>query len=225
MKIVVTGCSRGIGLEFIKQAFEYHHQSEILAIARNAEGVKELVELRKKYPKQLSLLSSDVTSQFLPQEMMAMIQHWDYVDLLVNNAGILTEGATVKDFEDNFRVNAIAPFVLTQTLLPLLKNSRKAKVVSISSRMGSIEDNHSGGYYTYRSSKAALNMIMKSMALDHPWLTTAVIHPGWVQTAMGGNGATIAVETSVKGIWKVTDTLSPAQSGQFFDYLGNSLPW
>ena len=91
--------------------------------------------------------------------------------------------------------------------------------------MGSIDDNSSGGYYAYRSSKAALNMLNKSLAMDNPWLTTIVVHPGWVKTDMGGSQAPLTVEESTEGIWKLIKSKGPADSGKFFDYRGQILKW
>jgi len=116
---------------------------------------------------------------------------------------------------------------LTESLLPALRRGDNRTVVSLTSRVGSIQDNTSGGSYAYRASKAALNAITKSLAIDlgAEGFTCVVLHPGWVQTDMGGASAPLPTEQSVAGMLKVMDGLSPDDSGAFFDYTGESLPW
>lgn len=97
--------------------------------------------------------------------------------------------------------------------------------MNITSKMGSIADNASGGYYAYRASKTALNMINKSLSVDQPWLTSVVVHPGWVQTDMGGAQAPLPVTESAKGIWALALELRPEDSGRFLDYRGTEIPW
>ena len=95
----------------------------------------------------------------------------------------------------------------------------------MTSMMGSIADNTSGGSYAYRASKAALNMINKSLSVDNSWLTTVVVHPGWVKTDMGGAGAPVEPRASALGIWKLVRGLKMKDSGHFFDFHGKELPW
>jgi NAD(P)-dependent dehydrogenase (short-subunit alcohol dehydrogenase family) len=125
----------------------------------------------------------------------------------------------------SFEVNVIAPVALTQMALPALQKSTRPVVAMMSSLMGSITDNASGGYYGYRSSKTALNMITRSMATDHPWLITISLHPGWVQTEMGGSQAPTSVEESIKGLTRVIAELRSEDSGQFRNFKGQTLPW
>jgi NAD(P)-dependent dehydrogenase (short-subunit alcohol dehydrogenase family) len=219
MNIVITGSSRGIGLELCRQALKSGHQ--ILAVARQPSS--ELVEL--SHAGGLHILKMDVTDQDLGGRLTEALKPWAQVDLLINNAGVYQKGETTKDFMTSFEVNSVAPFMMTQALLPWLKKSSNPKVVQVTSLMGSIADNASGGSYAYRASKSALNMINKSLALDNDWLTTIAIHPGWVQTDMGGSQAPIPVVDSVRGIWKVIQDLTLDQSGGYFDYKGQRLPW
>jgi NAD(P)-dependent dehydrogenase (short-subunit alcohol dehydrogenase family) len=153
------------------------------------------------------------------------VKSWPSVDLLLNNAGVYHQGTKAEDFLDSFHVNTVIPFLLTQALLTALKKSAHAKVASISSLMGSIEDNSSGGSYAYRSSKTALNMINKGLAVDNPWLTAVVLHPGWVETDMGGKGAPVKIPDSAQGLWKVIDALTKEQTGSFIDFRGRKLHW
>lgn len=223
MKTVITGTSRGIGLELTKQALE--NGDQVLACARNPQGSRQLMQLEKEFPKLLSVAAVDVAAADAAEKIATTLKSWSHIDTLINNAGIFAQATSRKDFLDSFITNSVAPFEITTALIPWLKKSASPKVVNVTSLMGSIEDNGSGGYYAYRSSKCALNMINKSLSQDNKWLTTIVIHPGWVQTEMGGTGAPTPTEESARGIWKVTRDLSAANSGAFFDFRGKQLPW
>ncbi len=202
MKIVITGTSRGIGAELVKIAKDQGH--EVLAIDR------KVVDLR---------------SPEAGGKIAALAQPWGMVDVLINNAGIMKPGTSREDFQESFLVNSVVPFEITQALLPLLKKSSSPRVAHITSLMGSIADNSSGGYYAYRSSKSALNMINKSLSIDNPWLTTMVIHPGWVKTDMGGEQAPTSTAESGLGIWRLIEGMNKAKSGTFYDFHGKELPW
>ena len=221
MKILITGASRGIGLELVRQALK--RGDSVFAVARKPESSKGLTDLKAEFGEKLHLVGMDVRSNEAPQKIAAVVGN--SLDILINNAGILLEGVSVDDFLESFRVNSVAPFVITQALLPALKNSSQPRVIQITSKMGSIADCTSGGHYVYRASKAALNMINKCLSRDNPWLSTIVIHPGWVQTDMGGQSAPTTPEESAQGIRKVALELKLAQSGQFFEFTGKELPW
>ena len=221
MKIVITGTSRGIGLELTRQALQ--RGDSVIAVARKPESSKGLTELKSEFGEKLQLLAVDVTAEEAPHKIAEVVGK--DLDVLINNAGVLLNGESSKDFMETFRVNSVAPFLLTKALLPALKNSSQPKVVQITSKMGSIDDNNSGGYYAYRASKTALNMINKCIAADNPWLTTIVVHPGWVKTDMGGQAAPTQPDRSAKGIWEVTLNLKPAQSGMFFEFTGKEIAW
>ncbi|MGE0762246.1 MAG: SDR family oxidoreductase [Bdellovibrionales bacterium] len=223
MNLIVTGASRGIGLELVAQALQNKHQ--VLAVVRSLKKSPELEALMKKHGDLLQTCEVDVTDPEAPAKLIAAAGQWPQVDLLINNAGVFNQGETQNDLMASFQVNTIAPFLLTKELLPLLKKSKAAKVVHLTSKMGSIDDNTSGGYYAYRSSKAALNMINKSFSIDNPWLATVVIHPGWVKTDMGGSGAPTEISESASGIWQVISKLQTKDSGRFFDFKGQNLPW
>lgn len=117
------------------------------------------------------------------------------------------------------------PLLITKSLLPKLKESKRPVALEITSQMGSIADNTSGGSYSYRASKAAMNMLFKSLSVDEKWLTTLLVHPGWVQTRMGGEKAPTTPRESAKGIWNLIDKAHPSQSGSFLTFRGESLPW
>ena len=125
------------------------------------------------------------------------------------------------------QVNAIAPLLLTQVLIDNFSRGGGKKLIYITSKMGSIEDNQGGGSYVYRSSKSALNAVVKSIAVDlgREGFSAAVLHPGWVQTDMGGVNALIDTQTSVSGMLSVIDNLDANNTGSFFNYDGTIIPW
>lgn len=154
------------------------------------------------------------------------------VDVLVNNAGIGTDSKSFEELEFGelstfFEVNSIGALRVTKALLPNLRRGERKLVVNISSMMGSIGDNTSGEYYGYRASKAALNMLTRSLAIDlaPQGFTCVVLHPGWVQTDMGGPDAPLKAVDSVAGMLRVIDGLSTEDNGGFLDYNGNTIPW
>ena len=223
MQVVITGTSRGIGLELARIALGAGHQ--VLAVARRPQESPGLASLMSAAGTRLQLLAADLLDPRSAGLIVASVRDIGVVDVLVNNAGILRDTARHEDFMESFAVNAVAPFEITHALLPCLRKSGDPRVVHVTSMMGSIADNTSGGYYAYRSSKAALNMISRSLARDHDWLTSVVVHPGWVQTDMGGQHATVTVADSARGIWRLATGVHRESSGRFFDYQGKELPW
>ncbi len=223
MKIVITGVSRGIGLELARAALKAGH--EVLAVARQPAASDGLAALQREHGSRLKVLAAELTDAGAADAITAATAGWGAVDLLLNNAGIYRRTDTREDFIDTFAVNTIAPFELTQALLSQLRKSAHPRVVHVSSRMGSIADNGYGGSYSYRASKAALNMINMSLARDHDWLTAVVVHPGWVKTSLGGPDAPTSVEESAQGVWRVVTGLKPQDSGKFYDFQGKEIPW
>lgn len=223
MKVVITGTSRGIGLELAQLALSKGF--EVMAVARSPEKSKGLLKLKGDFKDKIEVVTSDLHDPDSVERIVAMVSEWGAVDILVNNAGIMRQGVRREDFMDSFLVNSVVPFELTTALLPFLRKSKQPRAAHVTSLMGSVGDNGSGGYYAYRSSKAALNMINKSLSKDHPWLSSVVLHPGWVKTDMGGAQAPTSTRESAEGMWKVIEGLSPAQSGGFFDFNGKELPW
>ena len=124
-------------------------------------------------------------------------------------------------------MNTIAPLMLTRALRPNLKAGDRGTVAMISSLMGSLTNNHSGGAYSYRSSKAALNAITVSLANDlvDDGIRVVALHPGWLQTDMGGSGAPMDTQTSARGLIATMRNLDIEQSGSFLDYAGSSIAW
>jgi short-subunit dehydrogenase len=153
------------------------------------------------------------------------------VDILVNNAGIMEESNVcfsdldISLINKTIEVNTLGPMRLTQLLTENLIKANNGKVFFITSKMGSIEDNSSGGYYGYRLSKTALNMFCRSFAIDHPEIVTAVLHPGWVKTDMGGPNATTTIAESATGLSNFMLRANKNLSGRFFDFRERELPW
>ena len=223
MQVVITGVSNGIGLEWVRQWL--HRGDTVLAVARNIKESTELMNLQTQFPGKLDLMEGDVTSPDFAANLASKASTLSSVDVLINNAGVYPEGTTRTDFELGFSVNAISPWAITQALLPALRKSRLPRVIQVSSMMGSIEDNASGGSVAYRASKAALNMMTKTLSVEEPSLITVAVHPGWVKTRMGGPGALITTEESVRGLMRVIEGLSRSDSGKLIDYEGSVLPW
>lgn len=223
MNVVITGASRGIGLGLAELALEQGHK--VLAVVRDSKSSSALMELSQKYQGSMRICETDVASPQAPSLIAAAVQDWSALDLLINNAGVLKMDLTHGAMIDSFSINTVAPLLIAQALLPKLQKSKDPKVVNVTSRMGSVEDNSSGGYYAYRASKSALNMVNKSLSIDNPWLTTIVVHPGWVKTDMGGAQATTEIHESVAGIWKLATKIKSADSGEFFDFQGETIPW
>jgi NAD(P)-dependent dehydrogenase (short-subunit alcohol dehydrogenase family) len=222
--VVITGASRGLGFEFAKQ---YKADGwNVIATCRNPAKADALKALGVK------IEALDVDSG--PQtKALAEKLAGEKIDLLILNAGIYGPRATgYQDLDegawaDVLHTNVIAPLRLAVALSETLARGSMKKLAFVSSRMGSIGANDGGGSYIYRSSKAALNAVIKSFALDthELGLTSIALHPGWVQTDMGGPSAAIDATTSVTGMRAVIAQAQLSDSGSFFNYDGAALPW
>ena len=227
--VFITGASRGIGLELTHQYLMGGDQ--VFAAARNPDA-QGLAALKKEYPDSLTLIALDVTDPASIEKAAAALGAQP-IHLLINNAGIFkskrTELETLDEstWLEEFRVNSISPLMVTRAFKANLVAAGSGVVGMMSSKMGSMGDNTSGGDYSYRSSKAALNAVSVSMAKDlaQDGVTVVALHPGWVQTDMGGPNALIDVVTSATGLKAVLDRTGPGESGRFFDYSGAALPW
>ncbi len=223
MKIVITGAGRGLGLELTTQAL--HQVDTVMATAREPEKSEGLNALLKKFPATLQIVKVDITAADAPKRIASAIDSWDCLDVVINNAGILREGMTLDDFQQSFHVNSVAPLFITKALFAKLRKSKHPRAIHISSLMGSIDDNSSGGHYAYRASKTALNMINKCLAVEETWLTSTVFHPGWVQTDMGGSNAPTSVQESAAGLLNAMDNVEKEDSGCFYDFRGDKIAW
>lgn len=217
-KILITGANRGIGLELCRQLVD--RGDEVIAVCRVAGKHLNALNLRV-----IEGVDVSVAESVRGLQNQAGIGGLDW---LINNAGILSveslESLDFEAMERQFRINALGPLRVTAALLP--KFGPGSKVGIITSRMGSIEDNTSGGYYGYRMSKAAVNMAGMSLArdLEERRIAVALLHPGMVATDMtGGRGVT--PEQSAGGLIKRMDALTMTESGSFWHAEGERLPW
>ena len=227
--VFITGANRGIGLELTRQYLAAGQK--VFASARDP-SIESLSRLTERYPDNLKIVMLDVTDESNIQTVAGSLESTS-IDLLINNAGLFH--SKHEDFSslnpdtwiEEFRVNSIAPFLVTRALKSNLASASSSVVGMISSKMGSMGDNQSGGSYSYRSSKAALNAVSVSLANDLSDLDISVValHPGWVQTDMGGPNGLIDVETSATGLKAILDKAGKAESGKFYDYSGKQLPW
>ena len=220
---LVTGANRGIGLELARQLSG--RGDSVIATARDPESARELSAL----PVRVERL--DVSEQKSVSDL-ALRLRGSALDLLIHNAGIGSagpglEGLEKEDLERYFAVNSIGPVILTHELLPNLRAGRGKKIVGISSGLGSLEGNTSGGWYGYRAAKAALNMFIRTMAaeLRPEGFICVLMDPGWVRTDMGGAGAPTTPQESAGRMLKTMDRLSPSDTGRFLTSRGRDEPW
>ena len=228
--IVITGANRGIGLQLVR-----HFASQgarVIATYRDAGRSAELLELIEQNPHNIRGFVLNVADASSVEEFEKMLVTTNEpVDTLINNAGMLKEYAasleslSFDQMELMFGVNTWGPMRVTRALLPLLRKSSNPVVVNMSSKVGSIADNSSGGAYGYRMSKAALNMFNKSFSIEQPEIISVVLHPGWVKTDMGGPNAPTTPEESVAGLVKQITGFTKEHSGRFFDFRGAEIPW
>jgi NAD(P)-dependent dehydrogenase (short-subunit alcohol dehydrogenase family) len=227
--ILITGANRGIGLELTQQ-FAADGWT-VLACCRNPAGAGELQQLCERYPA-IEILALDVTDYAQMQSLAAQL-HDRQIDVLLSNAGIYgPRGANFGDVDaaawrEVFEVNSIAPLMLAQAFVEQVAASRQKLIAVISSKMGSIADNGSGGSYIYRTSKTAVNQVVKCLSNDLAGQGISVIslHPGWVRTDMGGANAEIGTDESSAGLKTILQSAGIEQSGQFLEYNGDSIPW
>lgn len=219
MHVVITGANRGIGLALTEAYLSLGH--EVTALCRSSSKALNASAARV-------IEGVDVTSEdALP--IMAKAFEGQTVDLLINNAGLLVADSLNnlpwQDIEAQFSVNTLGPLRITQALLDYLKTG--SKVAIISSRMGSVADNGSGGYYGYRMSKAALNIAAKSLAIDLKprGIAVAILHPGFVQTAMVNHAGDISAAEAAQGLIARINETTIDNSGAFVHANGESLPW
>jgi NAD(P)-dependent dehydrogenase (short-subunit alcohol dehydrogenase family) len=218
--VLITGANRGIGLEFARQYAA--DRWEVIATARSDSPELDALGVRVE---QLDMRDLGAVATF--GSRLAGVR----LDLLIANAGTdhPKRSETAEDAEawtDMLAINSVAPFMLARGLLEQMR-APGGKLIAMSSRMGSIANNGSGGYVPYRTSKAALNAAWRSLAIDvRPFgLIAAMFHPGWVKTRMGGPNAPLPPEKSIASLRRLIEGLEPGQSGGFLDYDGTVIPW
>ena len=222
--VLITGANRGLGHEFARQYLEdgWH----VIAVQRS--GADALASL----PGQ-DRLDVHVASLVDDDALAGVVRAIDgrTIDVLINNAGGMNDkgfGHFDRDaWHALFDINVFTPLALAEMLVDQVARAEHGRIVTVSSILGSMGKNSSGGMYAYRASKAAVNAIMRSMALDLSGrgVTCAALHPGWVQTDMGGADATLTPAESVTGMRSVIDTLDADFAGTLIDWRGRTLPW
>jgi len=222
--VVITGANRGIGLSL---AAKFKQQGyNVIATARKPLKAKALNQLG------VQVEQLDIADQTSVDALKLKLKNQS-VDILLNNAGIMGHGT--KEFEDLkierlgqvFEVNSLGALRVTQALLPNLQKGKRKIVASVSSRMGSIEENTSGGGLGYRASKSALNSFNKSLSIEFAsqGFVFVVLHPGWVRTDMTSDKATYSTKESADNLYQVVSKLRQEDNGKFYDLLGQSVAW
>ena len=226
-QVLISGANRGIGLEFTKQ---YAQDGwKVLACCRNPDFASNLQALAKTNTN-IRILNLDV-ADFEQIDALSIALKDEKIDVLINNAGVYPQSnlgdSDTEAWLEAFKINSIAPLRMATAFTPHIAKSELKKLVTLSSKMGSMSDNTSGGSYIYRSSKAAVNMVMKSLSIDlqSSGIAVLTLHPGWVLTDMGGSNALIDTKTSVSGLRKVIANLNMENAGKFIAFDGKEIPW
>ncbi|MBT4934167.1 MAG: SDR family oxidoreductase [Rhodospirillaceae bacterium] len=224
--VLITGANRGMGLEYARQ---YAADGwRVLATCRDPGAAKELAALDGD----VEIYALDVTDHGQVQSLAKTLRK-ETIDLLLNNAGVYGPrpsklgGIDYDAWQDIMWINVMAPLKVCECFRSHVADSDLKKIAIMSSKMGSMGDNNSGASYVYRSSKAALNAAMKSLAVDLAprGISVVILHPGWVRTDMGGPSGLIDAPESVSGLRQVIDHLSLETTGRFYNYDGSEIPW
>ncbi|XP_060063672.1 C-signal-like [Ylistrum balloti] len=243
--VLITGANRGIGLELVRQFLQLETPPKhVFATCRSPDKAEDLHTLANSNGA-VQVLKLDVSEPDsfpgLREEVESVLQG-SGLNLLINNAGIIgrddLSSVTVQRMESLYRTNTIGPLFLAKEFLPLIQKAAKAAsnqpmsctkaaIVNMTSKVGSMEDNGSGGRYPYRTSKAALNMVTKNLSVDlkSDDILSVSLHPGYVKTDMGGPNALITSEQSVQGMMNVMAGLNEDTNGLMIDYAGKIIPW
>jgi NAD(P)-dependent dehydrogenase (short-subunit alcohol dehydrogenase family) len=227
---LITGANRGLGLEFARQYLADGWR--VYAACRAPASASELCRLAEESGEKLQILAMDVTDPASIHEAATKLDG-QAIDLLLNNAGIMgPRGQTIGniDYEawaEVLAVNTMGPLRVSEAFVEHVARSDRKLIVTLTSGMGSIADNTSGGSIVYRSSKAAVNIAMRSLAIDLAprGITSVVVNPGWVRTDMGGPNATLEPPESIGRQMRLIATFGPEQSGRFFNHTGQEYPW
>jgi NAD(P)-dependent dehydrogenase (short-subunit alcohol dehydrogenase family) len=244
---LILGATQGIGLGFVQRLLQQSNISKVFATYRTLEAAGELLALQMANPDRLICLTLDITEESQIVDLVQTIQtqtkqlHW-----VINCIGVLHEDMLQPEKSLSqinpekllryFQVNSIGAVLLAKHLVPLLRHGDRSIFATISAKVGSIGDNQLGGWYGYRASKAALNMFMRTTAIEYgrksPNTIIALLHPGTTDTRLSQPfqrnvppEKLFSIERTVAQLWAVLDRLEPASSGQFFSWNGEILPW
>jgi NAD(P)-dependent dehydrogenase (short-subunit alcohol dehydrogenase family) len=227
--VLITGSSRGIGLEFVRQ---YAARGwRVFAAARNPAAAP-LAALIQQYLHNITPVALDVDAlDSVVAAAQTVAQHTTSLDVVINNAAINPDdtdsfsAVTPAALMDTYRTNCVGPILIAQQFQALLRRGQTPKLVNISSDMGSLTHKTYGGAYSYTMSKAALNMATRGLAVDLRPVIVIALDPGWVQTDMGSPNATYTAAQSVRGCLNVIDSLTTRDSGTYRNHLGKTHPW
>lgn len=228
--ILITGANRGLGLEFTRQYLAEGYA--VIAACRNPGAAHSLQALERTAGGALSVIEIDVADTASVKRAAARVPA-PTIDILVNCAGVFGAGGeTIGSLDyDAWRavleVNLLGPARMCEAFLDQIAGSDRRLIVTITSGLGSLADNGTGGYIPYRTSKAAVNMLMRSAAFDLKprGVTCVVVNPGWVKTDMGGPNAKLSPEESVGALRRLIAKISAQDSGRFYNYDGRDYPW
>jgi len=226
--IMITSANRGLGLEFVRQ---YAADGwRVFAACRNPDAADDLQKLARTHS--VTVFAMDVTDLSSIRHAAADL-HDESIDVLLNSAGIIGEPGQrtghidYESWEQVLNVNTMGPLRVTEAFVEHVARSERKLVVTITSGLGSLTDNTSGGSIPYRSSKAAVNMAMRSAAIDLAprGIACVLVNPGWVKTDMGGSNAPLTPSESVAALKRLMATFGLAHSGKFFHYDGREYAW
>jgi NAD(P)-dependent dehydrogenase (short-subunit alcohol dehydrogenase family) len=229
MRYMVTGANRGIGLEFARTLAG--RGDEVVATARDPEDAVDLNALAADSNDRVRVLALDIADAESVEQFAAELGDTP-IDVVINNAGRFTRSGSFDELDfdalfTDFEVNTVGTLRVIQAVLDNVRAGDSKVICNVTSKMGSISDNGSGGSYAYRISKAALNMGTRSLAMDlrDEGITAFVVHPGWVETDMGGPNAHITTQKSVDGLLEKVDNATLDDAGRFWEWNGNEIPW
>ena len=230
MNILITGANRGIGLAMTQYAMEQGWR--VFACCRTPHNAENLFNIAKLSGGQISVHIADMQELSTLQALSYELRN-DAIDILINNAGIYgstnnTFGSVdVESWLQAFQINSIAPLKMVEAFSEQIQMGQRKLVACMSSKMGSMADNGYGNSYIYRSSKAALNAVVKSLSIDlkKQGIISVALHPGWVKTEMGGPNAEISTRECVEQLFAQLSKLTMKDSGRFIDIDGSDIPW
>ena len=248
MRALVHGASRGIGLRVAENLLAADASNEVIASSRAPTESSGLQALVARFGSRVRLLPLDSTNEESIERAAARASEaFERLHLLVNCAGVLHDGAALRPekrlealdaeaLRRSFEVNAIGPALVARSFFPLLAHDERAVVANLSARVGSIEDNRIGGWYGYRASKAAQNMLTRTLAIElgrrAPNVICVALHPGTVETDLSRPFLRAAKRSTVhtpaeaaKYLVAVIDGLTPADTGRFIAWDGTPIPW
>ena len=231
MRVLVTGANRGLGLEWVRQLAA--RGDTVFATCRRPTKADALNALASQHPNSVKVLAMDVADdESIAAALQKVAAQTDALDVLINNAGVLYENERITNLHSEglmraFRINAVGPMMVAQHALPLLRRGERPVIFNTSTMLASLTLKSGSGYCSYSASKAALNMLTRTLAagLRGEGIIVVAVHPGWVRTDMGGPGAPLTPPQSVRGMAAFLDGLTMAHSGRFWTWEGKEHPW